>query len=279
MKRNSSFKGFFALYFAALFLCVGVRVWFKFNAMDPATGFYTGARFLAWGLNAVMGLCVASLFLIYLLRRTDSDYPVLRRYRLTAFFALLTGISIALYQLEAFGVPVFGILDPGVDHTGITFVLSLVAGGLSAIVFIFMGMRALFGKGQMRGGILTLIGGAWLMIIIVGTFNSYTTLTTISDNLLAVLFMLFCALFLAGHARTLSGLSRKNGRNYTIPSGLSASLFGFLLVIPNWTWMAVNRTLTLPAPMLGSFESLFIFLMSVYALLFVRHVCLSIRMV
>jgi len=110
-------------------------------------------------------------------------------------------------------------------------------------------------------------------------FNSYTTLTTISDNLLAVLFMLFCALFMAGHARTLIGIGRKDGRNYTIPSGLSSSLFGILLVVPNWIWVFANGASALPAPMLGTYESVFVFFMSIYSLLFVRHICLTIRSV
>jgi len=52
-----------------------------------------------------------------------------------------------------------------------------------------------------------------------------------------------------------------------------------LLAVPNWVWAAANGTLDLPAPMLGSFESVFLFIASVYAFLFVRHTCLGIRSV
>ena len=156
--------------------------------------------------------------------------------------------------------------------------LSVIFGWFSAIVFTFIGARALFsGRGQLRGGALPLVAGIWVMILLVASFNRYTTLTTISDNLLTVLFMVFASLFFVGHARTLGGFARKDGRNYAIPSGLATSLCGILLVVPNWVWAVYNGTLTMPAPLLGSFESMFVLVTSVYAFLFVRHTCLGIR--
>ena len=279
MRLNRSFKCFFALYFVTLIFCVGARIWLKLNAMDPTTGFYTGADALVGAFNTVLGIYIAALFLRYLLRRTDSDYPVIRRDTVTGVFAMITGAMILLYQLEALGIPGFAVINPGIQLRGITLTISVVLGVISGCMFIFTGVRTIWGNGHLYGGMVTLIGGIWMMLTLIFKFNSYTTLTTISDNLLTVLFMLFGALFMVGHARTLLGVSRKDGRNYTIPSGLSTSLIGLLLVVPNWVHSAANTTLTLSAPMLGSFESLFIFFLSIYALLFVRHVCLSIRMV
>ena len=281
MRRNSSFRGFFALYSVSLIFCLGARIYLKLTAMDPVTGFYQGAGGLVVAFNAVLGACVVLLYLLYLVRRTDGDYPVLREDRPVALFALLCGISMGLFQLEVLEIHIFGGLaglNQGVGLEGITLILSAVFGWFSVIAFIFIGARGLFfGKGQLRGALLFLVAGVWMMIAMVGSFNRYTTLTTISDNLLAVLFMVFATLFFIGHARTLGGFARKDGRNYVIPSGLAASLCGALLVIPNWVWAAANGTLLLPAPMLGSFESVFVLVTSVYALLFVRHTCLGIR--
>ena len=283
MKQGSSFRGFFALYFVSLIFCLGARVYLKLNAIDLITGFYQGASGLVVAFNAVLSACLALLYLIYLIRRTDGDYPVMREDRTVTLFALLCGVSIALYQLEALQVPIFGEFadfNVGVGLEGTALMLSGVFGWFSAIAFIFVGARALFvGKGQLKGGLLFLVAGVWMMIVLVSSFNRYTTLTTISDNLLTVLFMVFATLFFIGHARTLGGFARKDGRNYAIPSGLAASLCGVLLVIPNWIWAAANGTLSLPAPMLGSFESVFVFIASVYAFFFVRHTCLGIRSV
>ena len=282
MNQSRSFRGFFALYAAALVFCLGVRIPLKLTAMDPFTGFYTGGGALPLAFNAVLGICIVGVFALYLLRQTDRDYPVLRECKLTSFFALLCGVAIALYQLEATGLPLMSgllALNPGAVPEGAFFVVGLVLGWLTGAAFAFVGGQVLSGGGQPRNGLFTLAGGLWLMVLLVGKFNQYTTLTTISDNLLTVLFMVFCALFFCGHARTLGGFSRRDGRNYAIPAGLATSLCGALLVIPNWVWAAANGTLNLPAPMLGSFESVFVLLMSIYALLFVRHICLSIRCV
>ena len=274
MKLSRSLQKFFAIYFAALALGGVARVWLKLNAMSTATGFYTGGAGLVLVFNAALICGVGGLFALYLLRGTHQDYPVLRSDKLTALFALLVGVGIALFQLEMLSLPGF---TPGVSLGGMPLILSVVLGWLSALVFAQMGARALLGNGQMPGGTLSLVGGIWLTVTLVGKFNSYTTLTTVSDSLLTVLFMVFCAMFLTAHARTLGGLSRKDGRNYVIPAGLSTSLFGLLLVLPNWLWAAANSAATLPAPLLGNFESVFILAMSVYALLFVRHVCLSMQ--
>jgi len=251
--------------------------------MDEVLGFYRGAGGLVFAFNAMLSACVVLLYLLYLLRPTDGDYPVLREDRPVALFAMLCGISMGLFQLEIVGIHVFsGIagLNIGVELAGIPLILTAVFGWFSAIAFTFVGARGLFvGGGQLRGGLLFLFAGAWMMIASTGSLNNYTTLTTISDNLLAVLFMVFATLFFVGHARTLGGFARKDGRNYAIPSGLAASLCGVLLVVPNWVWAFANSTLFMPAPMLGSFESVFVLIASIYALLFVRHICLGIRSV
>ena len=291
MRQSSSFRYFFALYFVVLVFCLALRVFLKLTAMNPNTGFYQEPGYFVLAFNVLLGGGLVLLYSVYLLRRVrqraDRDYPVMRESKVTAFFAMLCGISIALYQLEvleifeAFDVPVFGelvLLNTGVGLQGFALMLSVIFGWFSAIVFIFIGARALFvNRGQLRGGALSLVAGIWVMIILVASFNKYTTLTTISDSLLAVLFMVFASWFFVGHARTLGGFDRKDGRNYTIPTGLAASICGVLLVIPNWVWAAYHGTLTMPAPLLGSFESVFVLATSVYAFLFVRHTCLGIR--
>jgi len=284
MRHSSSFRDFFALYFVALVFCLALRIYLRLTAMDVATGFYQEAGYL-WYLviafNALLGVSVALLYLLYLLRRADGDYPVLREGKFTAFFAMLCGISITLYQLEALDLLILVGLDlpnNGMALHGIALMLSGAFGWFAAIVFTFMGARALIvGRGQLRGGTLPLAAAIWMMIILVASFNNYTTLTTISDNLLTVLFMVFASLFFVGHARTLGGFARKDGRNYAIPSGLATSLCGILLVVPNWVWAGIHNTLAMPAPLLGSFESVFILVTSVYAFLFVRHTCLGMR--
>ena len=280
MKLIASFRVFFLLFFTALAFCLGARIWLRQSGLiNYTTGFYEGAPDLVLAFNAVLALCVVAFYAVYLLRRTERDYPVLHGSKPVCLFAILTGIATALYQLEALRIPALLTANPGARLDGISLIVSAVLGLFSAVVFITIGVTGLFGRAGMRGGVPTLMAGIWLVVTLIFKFNGYTTLTSISDHLLTVLFMVFGALFLVGHARTLGGFDRKDGRNYTIPSGLATALFGFLLTIPNWVYLAANKTLSLPAPLLGTFESVFIFFMSAYALLFVRHICLSIQSV
>ncbi|MCL2580701.1 MAG: hypothetical protein FWE32_11860 [Oscillospiraceae bacterium] len=280
MKLTVSYRFLFALFFAVLGFCLGARLWIRHSGLIALdTGFYSGAGELVFAFNAVLALGVVSFYLFYLLRRTERDYPVVCGSKPLGLLAIFAGISIALFQLEALRVPVLATANPGVRLDGIPLIFSATLGLFSAAAFIAVGCFGMFSRGGVRGGVLSLFSGVWLLLTLVFKFNDFTTLTSISDNLLTVLFMVFGALFLVGHARTLSGLSRKDGRNYTIPSGLATALFGFLLVIPNWSAAVMDGTNSLPAPLLGSFESLFVFVMSFYALLFVRRTCLNIQRV
>lgn len=277
--KQASYTPTLALYFTALVLCMAARIWLKLFAMDLTTGFYTGSQALATAFHAVLAGSILLLLLLYLLRRPYGDYPVLTRSKALSVLALLCGVGILCYIVELLSPYRIGGQNPGVVLTGFAQGLCAVLGLAAGIAFLVLGAQGLFHRRGMHGGVLPLTAGIWLLVLLVCKFNSYTTLTTISDHLLAVLFMVFGAMFFVAHARTLSGLARKDGRNYVIPSGLCASLCGFLLCLPNWVWAAVNQTSSLPALLLGGFESIFVFFASVYAMAFSLYTVKSIKSV
>ncbi len=276
MKRSAFFP-FFALYWGTLVICGGIRIRLKLLHMDHSTGFYTGSPLGVAVFYTVLGLCVVSLFLLYLLRRTGGDYPVLRSQRRLGIPAILLGISILLYTAESLSLLPVGWGNP-IRMSRLSVIIGGVLGVAASMAFLASGIQGLRFN-RMQGGLLVLVPGIWMLVNLVCRFNSYNTLTTTSDHLLTVLFMLFAAVFLVGHARTLSGLARKDGRNYVIPAGLCASLCGFLVAVPNWVWMAIHRTVEVPVPILGFGESIFLFLTGVYALWFVYHTCAGIQKV
>jgi hypothetical protein len=269
---------FFIIFFAALFFCLGVRVRLKLTgAIDPATGFYEGGGLFVTAFNAVLAAAVILLFALYLLRDTERDYPVYGRERGLAVFSLLTGFSIILCQIEALRLFGTGAVNHGVALRGAPLYITGALGLLAAWSFVWLGGRGLFGCRGMYGAVIPLAAGIWQLAVLVSKFNGYSNVATVSDSLMAVLFTVFSAVFLVGHARTLSGLARRDGRNYAIPAGFCAALCGFITALPNWLWMLINRTRDIPAPLLGGFESFFIFCMSLYALCFVIKLTRSIR--
>lgn len=276
---NKPYTLSFALFYVALFFCGITRVYLKYTSIDPETGFYSRGGALPYAFGGVLAAVAVLIFLQYILRRSDHDYPVLRLNRALGVIAVLVGVSIIFYMFEVLRLFSFGTLNPGVQLGKISLIVTALFGELSALAFLMIGVRGIISPRGMHGGLLPLIPGLWQLVTLVSKFNAYPTLVTISDNLLAVMFTLFAATFLVGHARTLSGLARTDGRNYTIPTGLCTALFGFVLVLPNWIWMLSDRTWKIPAPLLGGFESVFIFFLSVYALVFVHKLARGIKRV
>ena len=279
MKFKSSFFPSIVLFTVSLAICMIMRIWLVFRATDQVTGFYSGGETIVAVFNAMLLITFVLTFAFYLFRNTSLDYPVFAPGRALALLALLSGVTIILYQLEGLEILTDGGYNPGVLLNTLPVIGVSFFGLIAAFAFIMLGIRGLLAYRGMFGRVLPLVSGVWMLLNLVAKFNSYTTLTTISDNLLTVLFMLFCMMFLVGHARTLSGLGRKDGRNYAIPTGFCTAFCGFLLVIPNWLWSNRNDTSIFSARLLGYYESIFIFWMSVYAISFVISLTRSIKSV
>lgn len=266
------------VYFVALAVCGAARILLKTRFMDIETGFYLVNNGIVLVFNLALLLAVVFLFIANRLRMASSDYPVYYRSAFSGFLAMLVGISIILYMFleqpysmameQGFTAGLLQLRDIG----------SKVLGVLAGLSMIWIGIGSITDRLSRAAIFPALFGSFWQVYMLVTRFNSFTVLTTISDNLLTVLFMIFSSLFLVGQARTTFGLTRKDGRNYTIPSGLCASLTGLLLVVPNFIYAWSNDVLS-PAPMLGQIESIYILIMSIYAPVTVWGMIRSIKQV
>lgn len=274
---KSYYKVLLGVYFAALAVCGASRVLLKLRFMDLETGFYTHRTGIATVFNAALLIAVVFLLAANRLRRVGGEYPLQKDSRFSGLLAMLTGLAIIAYMLLDQHYPE---MEQGYSETLLLArdYVGVGLGILGGLAMIWLGIGRMTGKvsrGAMGPALLTSL---WQVYMLITRFNSYTVLTTISDNLLAVLFMIFASLFLIGQARTIFGLSRKDGRNYTIPTGLCASLTGLVLVVPNYLYMALNGV-GMPAPMLGLWESVYVLLLSLYALVFVLNMTRSIKQV
>jgi len=257
------FRILFFLYAAALLVCGASRVYLRLYGIDLDTGFYTQVSPLVPLFNIVLASAVVLMILLNRLRVTNNEYPLPRDGVSEGLLALLVGISIFLFVMEDTGWLARYIPVTGTPLRGFSVWLCGVLGCVAALFFVWLGLRGIAGKKKPPNGVFALLPPIWQVVLLVAKFNSYPTLTTISDNLLTVLYMLFSAVFMVGYARTICGFSRKDGRNYTISTGLAASLMGFLLVIPNYLYMLLNGGV-LPAPSLGYMESLYVLIFSIY---------------
>lgn len=276
---KSYYKFMFLLYSAALLFCGGIRIYLKLSdSIDPQTGFYQTDSRLVTLFNIALAAAAILILLANRMRVTDNDYPAKRLNRYSIPLSLLLAVSAALYALECAGIIRF-TRHPGIVVDGRASIPVVVLGALTTACFLWMGVRGIAGLDGPPNALLMLFPCVWQIALIVAKFNSYTTLTTISDNLLTVLFTVFAAMFLIGNARTICGFARKDSRNYTLATGLLTSLMGFLLTIPGYLYLLVRR---LPTPVVnapGDMEGIYIFLLSLYALSSVIRLRRSIALV
>lgn len=270
---------FIAVYFVAAALCGALRIVLKLHYMEFMTGFYHTQTGYATLLNVLLFATAAGLFLISHLHKSGSDYPVYHKSPFSGTLSILSGGAIVAYTLLE--KQIYPLIEQNYSSALLQIrdtaclILGLCAGAAMVVMGICMYMPRPLPSAIMLLGIVPCL---WQLFMLMTRFNGFAVVTTISDNLLAVLFMICATLFLIGQSRTLFGLSKKDGRNYTIPAGLCTSLCGFLLVIPNYLYSWLNQT-PIPAPMLGIWESVYIFCLSAYALAFVLGMIRSIKIV
>ncbi len=277
MGKSAYFKLMFSLYCIVLVIGSGCRIILKLFHTDLDTGFYTIQSPLIWVFHGVLLVSTVILFGANRLKTVDNDYPLVREGPTLGVLALLTGVSLALYTLENTGWMEI-TQHTGTPLKGWHIPLCGTLGILAALSFFTLGLIRISGYRRAPNGLMVLVPAIWQLILLVAKFNNYTTLTTVTDHLLAVLFMVFAAMFMIGHARTITGFARKDGRNYTIPTGLAVSYTGLLLVVPNYVYMFINRS-PIPEPYLGDMESLFVLFFSLYALTAVLQLRRSIGVV
>lgn len=262
----------------SLLVCLASRILLMMRFIDYGTGFYTQDTGISLVFNFFLGASLILWFLSNRLKITVHDYPVGEQSAFAGALSVLVGIAIVLYMLLDSPYPNF---EQGYSAIWLTLrnIASVVLGLLAAAAMALFGIAALTGKSPKIAMVPALFSSLWQVYMLVTRFNSYTTLTTISDNLLSVLFMVFASLFLTGHARTMLGFARKNGRNYTIPSGFAAALCGLCLTIPNYIAVLTGRSPTMPALVLGTFESVYVLLLSLYAVVYTFGMIRSIKYV
>lgn len=277
---KNSLKIFFAVYYCALLLGVTLQTILKFVFMDASTGFYRSGTLgipSSYILAGVFVLAILFWFLMTLFRRTRNDYPIGYSHRLTSVFSVLTGAAILGYTLLD--------VTPQVQNPASTPIWNKVMVGLvffagiaAAVSMIVGGIGSRFLRDGKPGAVLGIFPCLWQLMLLLSRFNHLIAVTTLSDVLLNLLFMSFAAIFLLGQSRIIYGLGVRTSRTYAIPAGLSLSLAGFTLTISNLLYAASHggfmSAVTIPLS-----ETLYMLILSLYAIVFLTGYAKSIRKV
>jgi hypothetical protein len=275
--EKSYYKVIYALFSVVLVVGLALRLYLKLVYTDPATGFLTGASTINLVYQIVLGVGLVSLPILNIFHKGRNDYQVSMPSPVLPILSILAGLTLGLYV--AIGLPnPLGLVNPMTNLTFVAVVLyvNIALGAVSALALVVSGICGFMGRTP--PALLIIVPTIFQIVLVLSRFNGYHSVLYIAEYLLAILFMLFAALFFMGHARTLCGYSRKDGRNYVISSGLCAAICGLLLVIPTFIDIAIQRTATV-LPLLSLPECLYVLFLSLYCLLFAHNYMRSMKSV
>ncbi|WRS26482.1 hypothetical protein U6B65_09010 [Oscillospiraceae bacterium MB08-C2-2] len=263
--EKTAFRNMMAVYLSALALCTGLRLFLKFQIIDPFSGFYNGGAPAVWIFRGLLVIAIAFFLWNMLRQNTITWYSAFYNDRPMNLTAVLLGFACFLYTTQVVG----DILTQREVHpfnkVGNFFLAGLCV--LTGIVFFIIGTGGLRANPREPSVFWLIIPVIWQALLLIISFNHTTTLATVSDNVLVLLFLASYNIFLLGHARTMCNVGSLKGRNYAVPMGLSASLLGFAAVIPDTLWLLLTQR-PLSSGLFGKWGSLLIFAMSLYALCF-----------
>lgn len=281
MKTLDKFRLYFLVYTVAVLVSVSLQTVLKLFFMDPITGFYLRGNTLAFVLALCLSIIVAGAILFWFIAMfvypTKHDYALDYVHRPTSILSILTGLSILLYTIfDALKQVTSPLMS--VSWQKNSYFIILATGVLAAISMIVGGIQPAYGRFGKPGAVLGVFPAIWQLFLLIVRFNSFMAITTISDVLFHVLFMCFASVFLLGQSRLIYGLGVRHGGSYAFPSGFATSLLGFCLIIPNFIYYAINAQV-MPSVQLSGWETLYVLLLSIYAIVFLRGYSKSIKKV
>jgi len=278
-------------YALALLLCVGSRTYLMLGGyIDNSTGLYSGGFAFVWVFNISLLVFIGAWFVLTILRRGNSDYPIYFNNPLVRVLLILTGAgilacvvadSIEVISKAAGGWvypnPFSAYLATPPTRWGLAIlVIKIVTGLLGAAALTLFALRNDLGSGKWR-----MIGASpavWQIVVLLERFTGYIAPVHISDTLLMILFMVFSPIFLIGQSRTICGFKPPDSRNYLIASGFAASLAGFSLTIPKIVLAIGTADISLHYNWLFFFN-VYVFIFSVYTAVFLYSYIRAIRKV
>ena len=240
-------------------LGIGVLRYFQiiFN-IDQGTGFFLQTDWTVW----VFWIGIAALILLPLIGSIVQREPKARASRANlqfhGVFSLLLAGSI-LYDS-------YLTLSQGFTVESVALIITMlteIAGILSAVVFIALGIHCLRGHThRVFIGNLCAIPALWCALRIGVSLVTYATVIPISQRGLNLLFDVLILLFMIGQGRCFLGVHTVKGRRTCLSFGISAAMVGLISFVPGWIYSMNYTAINFGDPGLSTFT------LALYALWF-----------
>ena len=271
--QKSYYRVLLSVYIVSVVVCTTIQTVLRLRYTNTSTGFYNGGGNMVLALHVLIPAAVMFWFLMTLFRKTGHEFPVYHFGAAARVGSLICGCSILANTL-AMSWSEFVRFVELTNWERLFFAAVLIFGVLGSCSMVWFAIRL----SSEKGNIIGIFPAVWQLIVLLGRYKEVPTLTAVSESMFLVLFMCFATIFLLGQARTLCGYRPPNGRNYTIPAGLAASLFGLLLVVPG----AANSLAEGRWSPLRGMEPVFwvyVLVLTIYVMIFLVDYIRSIRIV
>jgi hypothetical protein len=259
-------KTSFRIYAGGLLIAVLARALLKILFVDTVTGFYVSGEFLGLVFWAFMALTAA--LIAYCAWKEPAGTVFLVRGNSAAALSL-TALGAAVFYggVEAFIFPVQEqLMGIAAGMYGIVYFLYFVGGA----ALLCLGVLCFIGAPQgILMGLLSLGAVLWQVFDLIYRFSSFMTVTTASDQLLEVLYLVSATLFLLYHAGAVCGADP--GRSLKL-----SRLYGYLTSFAGFTLSAGQLAghSVLGRQGTGPYDArlVVVLLMSLYGLLYARRI-------
>ncbi len=220
--------------FTFLFTCLlgigaGVLRCFQLTSnVDQSTGFFLVTDWTVWLLWILTAIIILLPIIAFFFRREPAVRVSRAKLRFQGIFSLLLS-GCMLYDTYNTVSKGFTVQSIGL----IIALLTLIAGGLSALVFLALGVHCLRGKTHSLSiGNLCAIPALWCALRIGVSLVTYATVIPISQRVLNLLFDVLILLFMIGQGRCFLGVHTAKGQRACVIFGLSGSIVGLLATVP-----------------------------------------------
>ncbi len=226
--------------------------------IDQSTGFFLQTDWTVWMLWIGIALLILIPLVSSFSQRAVKARASRSNLRFHGVFSLILAGSILFDSYLSFSQG-FTVQSVALIIT----ILTEIAGILSAIVFIVLGIHCLSGRTHsIFIGNLCAIPALWCALRIGVSLVTYATVIPISQRALNLLFDVLILLFMIGQGRCFLGIHTIKGRCTCLSFGISSAIIGLIAFVPGWIYSLNSSGINFGKPELTTFT------LSLYALWF-----------
>lgn len=236
------FKASLLAFLLSFLMLMPLRIYLCLSSIDQETGFYLRGHPLGLIFNIIWLVAVLALAILPHIGREESRHPVPAGNKLTGALGLLLGFLMIVDNVSSGFGDLGGYLDTPGNMQALLSAAAGILGFISGLALVFYGMLTLFDR-PVTGMVapLMMLPAVWCVLRLMYYFLSFTSIVTISNRLLLIVFLAVAAMFFLGHARVVTKVGSSRGRKGAVAYGFGMGLTGLIYTVSRALASLVGR--------------------------------------